>query len=76
MMETLIQKSILKINADLLSLKYIEKLPMSNHVKPAKQKDVKNLMMFFNVPDEVMEFYNNIFKHYELPEKCNETNEE
>lgn len=40
----------------------MEKLPQINYVKPAKQKDVKNLMRFFTVPDNASEFYKDIFK--------------
>lgn len=51
---------------------------MKNHVKPAKQTDKKNLMRFFSVPDDAVEFYNDIFISNELPEddENNFTNED
>lgn len=42
-------------------MKDIEILKQCNHVKPAKQKDVKNLMTFFPVPDDAQQFYKDIF---------------
>lgn len=74
---TPIQISILKRNANLSTLNNKEKLPKLNHVKPAKQKDVENLMRFFNVPDDAKDFYHDIFQPNELITNENEeTNEE
>jgi len=76
-MELQIQISILKRNANLTTLNNKEKLPKLNHVKPAKQKDVENLMTFFNVPDDAKDFYHDIFQPNELITNENEeTNEE
>lgn len=61
----------------LTSLNNKVKMPKLNHVKPAKQKDVKNLMRFFNVPDDAIEFYHDIFQPNELFTNDNEeTNKE
>lgn len=74
---TPIQISILKRNVNLTVLNNKEKLPKLNHVKPLKQKDVQNLMRFFNVPDDAKEFYHDIFQPNELSTNENEeTNEE
>lgn len=75
---TPVQTAVLKRNANISSLTNIDKLPMINHVKLPKQKDIKNLMRFFDVPEDAIDFYNDIFKPNELPieETDNVTNED
>jgi len=41
---------------------HIELLPQKNHVKIAKQDDVRKLLRFFNIPEDSKQFYEDIFK--------------
>jgi len=52
---------VVKRNAKLLSMTdNLIQLPKTNHIKLPKQKDVKNLMRFFEVPQHAKQFYENI----------------
>lgn len=57
---------VLKRGGDLYTFYTLEKLPKMNYVKPEKQKNVKNLIWFFLVPDDVSGFYKDIFKLNEI----------
>lgn len=60
---TPVRLSVIKTGANLQCLlQDIQILWQCNHVKPAKQKDVQNLMKFFSVPDDAQQFYSDIFK--------------
>lgn len=41
---------------------HIELLPQKNHVKIAKQDDVRKLLSFFNIPEDSKQFYEDIYK--------------
>lgn len=54
---------VIKRNSDLSTLtQHLIELPKTNHVKVLKQKDVKNLLKFFTIPDDAKTFYFDIFK--------------
>jgi len=54
---------VIKRNSDLSTLtQHLIELPKTNHVKVLKQKDVKNLLRFFTIPDDAKTFYSDIFK--------------
>lgn len=59
--------SILKRVCSLNTLDTIDILPKINYVKPPKQKDVKNLMCFFVIPEDAKDFYTDIFRSNVLP---------
>ncbi|CAI6348207.1 unnamed protein product [Macrosiphum euphorbiae] len=56
---------IIKKNSRIELLGTLEILKKQNHVKPPKQKDIKNLMRFFTVPTTTS-FYEDIFKSHEF----------
>lgn len=58
--------SVLKRGSSLNALDKMDILPTINYVKAPKQKDVKNLMRFFVVPEGAKEFYTNNFRVNEL----------
>ena len=58
--------SVLKRGSSLNTLDTIDMLPKINHVKLPKQKDVKNLMRFFVIPEDAKDFYTDIFRSNEL----------
>jgi len=41
---------------------HFELLPQKNHVKIAKQDDIRKLLKFFNIPEDAKQFYADIFK--------------
>lgn len=41
---------------------HLQLLPQKNHVKIAKQDDVRKLLRFFNIPEDAKQFYEDIFK--------------
>jgi len=41
---------------------HLELLPQKNHVKIAKQDDVRKLLKFFNIPEDAKQFYADIIK--------------
>lgn len=45
-----------------ISSMYLEVLPQKNHVKKAKQDDVKKLLNYFTIPEDAKNFYEDIFK--------------
>lgn len=51
----------------LKTLDIMDILPKINYVKPPKQKDVKNLMHFFAIPEDAKFYYTDIFRSNELP---------
>jgi len=54
---------VIKRNSDLSTLtQHLIELPKTNHVKVLKQKDVKNPLKFFTIPDDARTFYSDIFK--------------
>lgn len=54
---------VIKRNSDLSTLtQHLIELPKTNHVKVLKQRDVKNLLKFFTIPDDAKTFYSDIFK--------------
>jgi len=58
--------SVLKRGSSLSTLDTIDILPKINYVKIPKQKDVKNLMRFFVIPEDAKDFYKDIFRPNEL----------
>lgn len=55
---------VVKRNSKLLSMTYnLIQLPKTNHIKLPKQKDVKNLMRFFEEPLHTKQFYEDIFQN-------------
>jgi len=55
---------VVKRNSKLLSMTdNLIQLPKTNHIKLPKQKDVKNLMRFFEVPQHAKQFYEDIFQN-------------
>jgi len=67
--------AVLKRGTSLNALDKKIKLQKINHFKPPKQKNLKNLTRFFDMPEEAKEFYCDIFKPNEpnLNEDENDT---
>lgn len=57
------QVEVLKRKSKIDSMFDLTLLPQTNHVKLPKQSDVKNLLKFFQIPDEATQFYEDIFKN-------------
>jgi len=54
---------VLKRKCNIASMFDLTLLPQTNHVKLPKQTDVKNLLKFFEIPDDAKQFYEDIFKN-------------
>lgn len=57
------QVEVLKRKSKIDSMFDLQELAQTNNVKLPKQADVKNLLKFFQIPDDAKQFYEDIFKN-------------